>query len=137
MYVWQGPSINILILPDLDQVVAATGNKPALLARSGVRADEATSKGRRSPADGVDAHSVGMEALVGPVVVTELKRADMAVGRSTGKNTPTLMRSPGDHVHGGRVKGEIEDLGPCATTGGRGRILGLLPPDQNFAIVGR
>ena len=78
-----------------------------------------------------------MEGLVGPVVVTELEHADMAVGRSAGKKTSTLVGSPGNHIHRGRVKGEIEDLSPCATTGGRGRILGLLPPDQNFAIVGR
>lgn len=110
--------MDILILPDLDQIVAATGNKPALLAGSGVRADEATSKGRRSPADRVDAHSVGMEGLVGPVVITELEHANVAVGRSAGKKTSALMGSPGDHVHGSRVKGEIEDLGPCATTGG-------------------
>lgn len=129
--------MDILILPDLDQVVAATGNKPTLLAGSRVRANEATSKGRGGPADRVDAHSVGMEGLVGPVVVTELEHANVAVGRSAGKKTSALMGCPGDHVHGGRVKGEIEDLGPCATTGGRGRILGLFPPDQNLAVVGR
>ena len=129
--------MDILILPDLDQVVAATGNKPALLAGSGVRADEATSEGCGGPTDRVDAHSVGMEGLVGPVVVTELEHANMAVGRSAGKKTSAFMGSPGDHVHGGRVKGEIEDLSPCATTGGGGRILGLFPPDQNLAIIGR
>lgn len=126
---------NILVVPDLDQVVAASGNKPALLAGSRVRADQTTSKGCRGPADGVDAHSVGVEGLVGPVVVTELEHTDMAIGRSTGKKTSALMGSPGDHIDGGRVKGEIKDLGPRATARGRGCGLRLFPPNQDLAII--
>jgi hypothetical protein len=126
---------NILVIPDFDKVVTSTGNKAALLTRPGVGADQATGKGGGSPANRVDTHSVGVEGLVSPVVVPELEHTDMTVGRSAGKKASALVGSPRDHVHGGSVEGEIEDLGPGATTGGRGRILGLFPPDQNLAIV--
>lgn len=79
---------------------------------AGVGADQAAGKGSGSPANGVDAHTVGVEGLVGPVVVTELEHADMAIGRSASKETSALMGSPGNHVHGSRVKGEVEDFGP-------------------------
>ena len=78
---------------------------------------------------------MGMEGLVGPVVVAELQNAHMAVGGSTGKEAPALMRSPRYHVDRSGVEGEIEDLGPCAATDGRSRILRLLAPDQDLAIV--
>jgi hypothetical protein len=105
-------SKNILVVPDLDQVVTATGDEPALLTGSGVGADQTAGKGGGSPANGVDTHTVGVEGLMGPVVVTELEHTDMAIGGSASKETSTLMGSPGDHVHGSRVKGEVEDLGP-------------------------
>jgi hypothetical protein len=127
--------INLLVIPDLDEVVTSTGHESALLAGSGVGADQATSKGGGSPANRVDTHSVGVECLVSPVVVTELEHTNVAIGRSAGKKASTLMGSPRNHVDRGSVEGEIEDLGPCATTGGGGRILGLFPPDQNLAIV--
>jgi hypothetical protein len=105
-------SKNILVVPDLDQVVTTTGDEPALLTRSGVGADQAAGKGGGSPANGVDTHTVGVEGLVSPVVVRELEHADMAIGGSASKETSALMGSPGDHVHGSRVKGEVEDLRP-------------------------
>jgi hypothetical protein len=126
---------NILVVPDLDKVITSSSHKAALLTRPGVGADQTTSKGGGSPADRVDTHSVGVEGLVSPVVVPELQDTDMTIGRSAGKKTSALVGGPRDHVHGGSVEGEIEDLSPCATTGGRGRILGLLPPDQDLAIV--
>lgn len=79
---------------------------------------------------------MGMESLVGPIVVTELENADMAIGRGTGKETTTLMRGPRYHVDGSGVEGEVEDLSPCAATDGGSGILGLFAPDQNLAVVG-
>lgn len=127
----------IPIVPDLDQVVASSSDEPSLLARSWVGADQATGKSCGGPADGVHAHPVSMESLVGPVVVAELKNARMTVGRSAGKETAALMRSPGYHVDRSGVKGEIEDLSPCASTSGGGGILRLLSPNQNLSIVRR
>lgn len=128
-------SEDLLVIPNLDQVVTSTSHKAALLTGSRVGADQATSEGSGGPADRVDTHSVSVEGLVSPVVVAELENADMAIGGSTGKKASALMRSPRDHVHGGSVQGEIEDLGPSATTGWGGRILRLFTPDENLAIV--
>jgi hypothetical protein len=129
------PLGNILVVPDLDEVVASTGHKSSLLARSRVGADQAACKGRRSPANRVDAHTVGVERLVGPRIVPELKDADMTIGRSAGKEASALVRGPRYHVHRRGVKGEIEDLGPRAAASRRGRVLQLFPPDQDLAIV--
>lgn len=82
------------VVPDLDQIVAATGHEPSLLARAWVGANQATCESSRGPADRVHAHSMSMESLMSPVVVTELKDADMPVGGSTGKKTPALVGSP-------------------------------------------
>lgn len=76
-----------------------------------------------------------VEDLVRPAVVTELQNANMAVGRCTGKQTATLMRSPRDHVHRCSVQREIKDLCPSATSNRRGRVLVLLAPDEHLAIV--
>lgn len=127
---------DILVVPDLDEIVASTSHKSSLLAGSRVGADQAACKGRRSPADRVDAHTVGVEGLVGPSIVPELKDTDVTVGRSTGKEASALVRGPGYHVHRRGVKGEIEDLGPRAAASRRGRVLRLFPPDQDLAIVG-
>lgn len=125
----------IPIVPDFDQVVATSSDESSLLARSWVGADQATGKSCGGPADGVHTHPMGMESLVGPVVVAELKNARMTVGGSAGKETATLMRSPGYHVDRSGVEGEIEDLSPCASTSGGGGILRLLSPDQNLSII--
>ena len=55
---------------------------------------------------------MGMEDLVRPAVVAELKDTDMPIGGSASKETAALMRGPGDHVHGRGVKGKIKHLGP-------------------------
>lgn len=128
---------SILIVPDFDQIVASTGDKPSLLPRPGVRADQAARKGSRRPADGIDAHPVCVEDLMGPAVVTELEDTDMAVGGCAGQETATLVRGPRDHVYGRRVQGEVEDLAPCAATDGVGRVLRLLTPNQDLAVVRR
>ncbi len=64
---------HILVVPNFDQVVTPTGHESSLLARARVGADQATRESRGSPANRVHAHSMGMEGLVGPVVVTELE----------------------------------------------------------------
>lgn len=71
---------NILVVPDLDKIVTSTSDKATLLTGSGIGANQATSKGCGGPANRVDTHSVGMEGLVSPVVVTELKHANMTIG---------------------------------------------------------
>lgn len=76
-----------------------------------------------------------VEGLVGPVVVAELENTNMAIGGSTGEQTPRLVRSPRYHVDGSSVEREIKDLGPCAAAGRGGRVLGLLAPDEDLAIV--
>lgn len=126
---------DILVVPDLDQVVTTTGHKPSLLTGSRVGADQAARKSSGSPADRVHTHPVGMEGLMGPIVVAKFKNTDMAVGGGTGKEAPALMRGPRYHVDGSRVEREIEDFSPCAATNRGGCILGLLPPDQDLAIV--
>jgi hypothetical protein len=78
---------------------------------------------------------VGVESLVSPGIVPELKNTDVTIGRGAGKETSALVRGPRYHVHRSGVKGEIEDLGPGAATGGRGSVLRLFPPDQDLAIV--
>ena len=128
-------SSNILVIPDLEQVVTTASDKSALLARPRVGADQATGGSCGSPANGVDSHSMSMEDLMGPAVVLELEDADMAVGRSTAKEAPALVRRPRDHVHGGSVKGEIENLGPGTTGGRRRRVLVLFAPDEHLSIV--
>lgn len=70
---------DILVVPDLDQIVASSRDKSSLLARARVGTDQATRRSCGGPADRVYAHSVGMETLVGPVVVPEFKNADMAI----------------------------------------------------------
>lgn len=130
-------SANVLVVPDLDQIVASTRHKPSLLSRSRVGADQATGKRGGSPADGIDSHAVGMEDLVSPAVIAKLEDTDMAVGGGAGQKTATLMWGPRHHVDRGCVEGEIEDLGPCAAADRRGRVLGLLAPDQDLAVVGR
>lgn len=79
---------------------------------------------------------MGVEDLVGPAVIAELEDANVAVGRGAGKETAALVRGPGDHVDGGCVEGEIEDLGPGAAAGGGCCVLVLLAPDEDLAIVG-
>jgi hypothetical protein len=76
-----------------------------------------------------------MERLVGPGIVPELKDTDVTIGRGAGKETSALVGGPRYHVHRSGVKGEIEDLGPGAATGGGGSVLRLFPPDQDLAIV--
>ena len=80
---------------------------------------------------------MGVEGLVGPGIVPELKDTDVTVGRGAGQETSALMRGPRYHVHGSGVKGEIEDLSPGAAASGGGRVLRLLAPDQDLAIVRR
>lgn len=80
---------------------------------------------------------MGMKDLVSPAVVTELEDTDVAVRRRAGKKTSALVRSPCNHIHGRSVKGEIENLCPCAAAKGGGRVLVLLTPDKHLAIVGR
>jgi hypothetical protein len=126
---------DIPVVPDLDEVVTSTGHKASLLAGTRVGADQAACKGCRSPADRVHTHTVGVEGLVGPGIVPELKDTDMTIGRGAGKETSALVRGPRYHVHRSGVKGEIEDLGPGAAAGGRGSVLRLFPPDQDLAIV--
>lgn len=77
-----------------------------------------------------------VEDLVGPAVIAELEHAHVAVRRGASEETPTLVRRPGDHVDGGCVEGEIEDLGPGAAAGRRGCTLVVLAPDEDLAIVG-
>ena len=60
----------------------------------------------------------------------------MSVGRGASEEASALVRSPGHHIHGSCVKGEVEDLGPRAAAGGRGRVLMLFAPDEDLAIVG-
>lgn len=127
---------NILVIPNLDQIVAPTGNKAALLAGPRSGANQAARRGGGRPADGVDAHAVGVEDLVCPAVVAELEDANVAVGRGAGQEAAALVRRPGDHVDGGCVEGEIEDLGPGAAAGGGRCVLVLLAPDEDLAIVG-
>lgn len=127
---------HILVVPDLDQVVTSTGHEASLLAGARVGADQATRKSSGGPADRVHAHSMGMEGLVGPVVVTELEHTDMAIGGGASKETTALMRGPRYHVDGSGVEGEVEDLGPCAATDWGGGILGLFSPDQDLAVIG-
>lgn len=89
----------ILVVPDLQQVVASTSDESPLLARSRVGADQAARGGCRCPADRVHAHTVGVEDLVSPAIVAELKNANMSVRGGASEETATFMRSPGDHVH--------------------------------------
>lgn len=84
----------VLVVPDLDQIVASTSHKPSLLARAWVRANQATGGSGRRPADRIHAHSMSVESLMGPVVVAKLKDTDMSVGRRTGKKTSALVGSP-------------------------------------------
>lgn len=76
-----------------------------------------------------------MERLVGPGIVPELKDTDVTVGRGAGKETTALVRGPRYHIHRSGVQGEIEDLGPGAAASGGGRVVRLLAPDQDLAIV--
>jgi hypothetical protein len=78
---------------------------------------------------------VGVEGLVSPGIIPELKDTDVTVGRCASQEASALMRSPRYHVYGSGVKREIEDFGPGAAAGGGGRVLRLLAPDQDLAIV--
>lgn len=78
---------------------------------------------------------MGVEGLVGPIVVAELENAGMAIGGRTGEEASAFMGSPRDHVDGGSVEREVEHFGPCAAAHRRGGILRLLSPDQDLAIV--
>lgn len=69
----------ILVVPDLQQVVASTSDESPLLARSRVGADQAARGGGRCPADRIHTHTVGVENLVSPAVVTEFENANMSV----------------------------------------------------------
>lgn len=55
---------------------------------------------------------MSVEDLVSPAIITELKDTDMSIRGSTGKETSTLVRSPGDHVHRRSVKGKIKNFSP-------------------------
>jgi len=78
-----------------------------------------------------------MENLVRPAVIAELKHRDMTIGRSAGEQTSGFMRSPGDHVHRGGVKREVEDFRPSTAADRGSGALVLLAPDEDFSIVGR
>lgn len=78
-----------------------------------------------------------MENLVRPAVIAELEHRDMTIGRSAGKQTSGFMRSPGNHVHRGGMKGEVEDFRPSTTANRGSGALVLLAPDKHFSIVGR
>lgn len=122
--------------PNLDEIIASSRDKLPLLTLSRCRADKATRRSGRRPADGVDTHAMRVEELVRPAVIAELEHADIAVRRGAGEQTAALVRRPRHHIDGRGVQGKVKDLAPRAARDGR-RAGGLLPPDQDFAIVGR
>ena len=80
---------------------------------------------------------MGVKDLMSPAIILELKYTNMAVGRSASKKAPTLVRSPGDHVHRGCVEGEIKDLCPGVYSDGGCCVLMLLAPDEDLSIIRR
>lgn len=127
--------VNILVVPNLDQIVTSSGHEPPLLTGARVGADQAASRCSGGPANRIHPHSMSVERLVGPGIVPELKDTNVTVRGGTGKKTPAFMGSPRYHVDGSSVEREIKDLGPCGATDGGGCVLGLFPPDQDLAIV--
>ena len=114
--------------PDLEQVVAAAGDEPAVAGGAGTRiaADDAAGGGGGGPADRVDAQAVGGEGAVLEAVVLELENRHVAVGGGAGQQAPGLVRRPGDGVDAGLVQREVEDALPAPA---------LLPPDEDLAVV--
>jgi hypothetical protein len=128
---------NVLVIPYLQQIVAATGNESPLLTWTRVRADQATGRCCWGPADRVHAHSMSVEDLMSPAVVAELEDTHMPVRRSASKETSALVWSPGNHIHRGSVEGEIENFCPGAACNGGCRVLVLFTPDKHFSVVRR
>lgn len=85
---------NVLVIPDLQKIVTSASNESPLLSRARVGANQATGGCGRCPANGVDSHTMSMEDLVSPAVVTELENTDVTVRRRASKKTSALMRSP-------------------------------------------
>lgn len=85
---------NVLVVPDLQEVITPTGDESSLMTSSRVGTDQASRRRCRCPANRVHAHAMRMEDLMRPAVVTELQNANMAVGRCTGKQTATLVWGP-------------------------------------------
>ena len=72
--------INSLIIPNFYQIVTSTGNEPPLLNRQGRRRTNQTPRrGSRRPTDRVNSHSMRMENLMRPAVITEFEYADISV----------------------------------------------------------
>lgn len=85
---------NVLVIPDLQKIIASTSNKSPLLARARVGTNQATGRCSRCPANGVDSHTVRMEDLVSPAVVTKLENTDVTVRRRASKKASAFMGSP-------------------------------------------
>jgi hypothetical protein len=74
------------------------------------------------------------ENLMCPAVVPKFEHADLAIRGCASKKTSALVRSPGNDVDGRRMEGNIEDLRPGTTAGGRSTGW-LLAPDQNLPVI--
>jgi hypothetical protein len=69
----------LLKLPDFYSIIASTSDESPLAAWPGICANQATSRGCRSPAHSIDTHAMCMEDLMGPAVVAELKYAHLSI----------------------------------------------------------
>ena len=114
-------------LPDLDEIIAATGNEPSDGAGGGFGAYETAGDAGGGPGDGVDADAVRGEDLVAPAVVGEFEDGDVAVGGGAGEEAAAFVRGPGEQVHRGGVPGEGEDARPA--------VVGFAP-DEDPAVEG-
>lgn len=122
-------------VPNPNRIITSASNKSSYLPLPGCGTDNASWSGCWSPTDGVDTHTMRMEDLMRPAVITELKNAYIAVGRSTSKKTSGFMWRPRHHIHGGGVEREIENSTPCAVGGWRSCAGRLFAPDQDLTIV--